>query len=338
MFKKIRSTLVIATVLLTSACTDMVPVKSTEIAFELNSTGEWKDRMYSGENIFLGSMCKKECDDAHVWESHHFVNTIESDYAMPKSNDMDLTLGLNLKVTLDKSGGKEAIKVRLMSAAKKYQYSVSGDPSDPQTFRTSLATIVSVDLNKAQVKSKVRPILEPFKLSEAYYNISKSGTIVEDIKKALEEHLKAIDSPLKLLSVQVERVAQPKELLDKKKEEEGLESRENIQIRELQMQERRMTQEQLIALKEAANELELLEINSQFMTPEVLAYKWIQTANKFAEKGLPFATTPEMLLPAISKLTDMSIDTSKAKQRMQKRIKALENEISEASKCTEADC
>ena len=54
------------------------------------------------------------------------------------------------------------------------------------------------------------------------------------------------------------------------------------------MQERRMVQEQLIALKAANYELELLEINAQFMTPEVLAYKWIQTANNFAEKGLPF--------------------------------------------------
>ena len=195
--KTLKILLVMSVVALTTAFSDMVPVKQTEVAFEIDSGGEWKDKVYSGENIFLGNFCRKECDDAHVWESHHYVKNIESDYAMPKSNDMDLTLGLTLKVTLDKSGTAEDIKKRLMASAKRYQYSVSGAVDDPQTFRTTLATIFSVDLNKAQVKSKVRPILEPFELGTAYYNISKGGSITQDIFTALEQHLKDIGSPLK---------------------------------------------------------------------------------------------------------------------------------------------
>ncbi len=326
-------------ILTTTACTDMVAVKQTEVAFELDDDGTWKDRMYSGENIFISSTCFKHCNDAHVWESQHVTTTIESEYAMPKSNDMDLTLGLNLKVTLNKTGGAQAIRERLMAAAKRYPYSVQGDAyGDNQVFRTQLQTIINIDLNKAQVKSKLRPILEPFELGTAYYNISKGGSIVQDAQKALEKHLADIDSPLQLLSVQVERVSQPQELLDKKKKEEGLTSQEKIHLRELDMMERRMAREQLIALKAASNELELLDINSQFMTPEILAYKWIQTAQMFAEKGLPFATTPEMLLPSISKLTDMSIDTSKAKARLKERIESVESELKQEADCAEGNC
>jgi len=336
--KLLKALAITAALVLTSACTEMVPVKSTEVAFEINSDGTWKNKVYNGENVFIEDWCNKHCDDAHIWESQQMVKTIESDYAMPQSNDMDLTLGLTLKVTLNKDGTDAEFRERLMAASKRYVYSVEGSPDDPQKFRTTLMTIFNVDLNKAQVKSKVRPILEPFELSTAYYNISKGGTIIQDIFKAIEQHLKDIGSPLKLLSVQVERVAQPIELLNKKKEEEGLESQEKIQMRQLAMKERRMVREQLIALKATANELQILKINAPFMTPEVLAYKWIQTANLFAEKGLPFATTPEMLLPAISKLTDMRIDTSQAEAELRKTIKSVENEVKKGLQCAEGNC
>ena len=338
MLKMIKLSIAAVAVLFFAGCTDMVPVQQTEVAFEVNNDGTWGNRMYSGENIYIDSWCRKKCDDAHVWESHHMVVPVESEYAMPKSNDMDLTLGLNIKVTLDKSGTKEEFRQRLMNSAKKYKYSVYGNISDPQTFKTSLIDIINVDLNKAQVKGKVRPILEPYTLSDAYYNIAKGGSIVDDVMIAIKQHLEEIGSPLMVLGVEVEKVSQPQELLDKKKLEESLDSSEKIQLRQLAMTERRMAREQLIALKAANNEIELLEINAPFMTPEVLAYKWIMVAEKFADRGLPFATTPEMLLPSIEKLTDMSIDSSKAKARLQERIEAVENEIKKEVDCTENNC
>jgi hypothetical protein len=319
-----------------SGCTEMVPVKQTEIAFELDDDGQWLDRMYSGEVIYLASNCKKHCNDAHLWESHQMIVPIASNYAMPQSNDMDLGLGVLIKVTLNKKGGSAAIKERLMAAAKRYPYHTTGEAyGDNQIFRTSLASIVAVDLNKALVKSKLRPVLKDFELSEAFLNISQGGSIMIDGLSELRGHLVAINSPLEILEMQVETVTQPKEIMDKKKAEEALTSSENMQKRQLAMKSARMASVQLIRLKEAANELELLDINAEFMTDRVLAYKWIQVAAMFAENGLPFAVDPSMLTPALSKLGDMSIDTSRAKAKLAERIAEVETEVENAAECAE---
>ena len=100
--------------------------------------------------------------------------------------------------------------------------------------------------------------MEPFDLTDAYYNISKGGSIVFDIQNALNKHLLSINSPLQILSLDISNISQPNEIMEKKRREESLESEERIHKRQLDMKEKRMQRMQLIKLKEAANELELL--------------------------------------------------------------------------------
>ena len=334
--KIIKALAIVAVAMFATACTKVVPVKQNEIAFELNSDGTWDEKMYSGDNIMLDDWCSKYCDDAHVFEAHHEIVNIPGEYAMPKSNDMDLTLELDIKVTLDKRGGAAAIRERAMASAKRYKFQVTGGTRDNQVFRTPIAYITSVDLNPAAVKSKIRPILEPLELSQAYYNIAKNGDIFDKMRKAVEDHLSAIGSPLMVLEVQVKRIAQPEELLSKKKREEGLLNDDRIQKKELDMKERRMNRLQLIRMKETLNELELLAVQQEFMTPRTLAYGWQQTANRFADMGIPFAVDPSMLLAALDKTTRMSINEGPALDAFKKRIATVEAQVAAESECDAA--
>lgn len=339
MKKSLLILIIVAFTFIFTGCTKVVPIKQTEIAVHIDGgSNKWNDFIFSGNNIKLSSLCSRNCDDAHIFESHHQIKNIVANYAMPQSNDLDLTLGLSIKVTYNRHGGKNALMTRLKESVTRYQYFVSGSASDNQIFRTSLSTIIDIDLSEAQVKSKVRPILEPFDLTKAYYNIAKGGSIVTDIHASLDKHLKNINSPLIILSVEIAKIAQPEAILNKKREEEQLASKERIHKKQLDMREARMQREQLIKLKESANELELLSINAPFMTPEVLAYKWIQVADKFAENGLPFATTPEMLLPSISKLTSMSVDPRLATIKLKERISDIEKSLKKDAQCSENDC
>lgn len=323
MFK--RFAILAAAIFVLAGCERVVPVKNTDVGVYINGvSNEWDNQIYSGQTIKLGTLCKWNCSDAHIFEGHHTIATIVSDYAMPKSNDMDLTLGLSIKVTLNRTGD---VLERLKKSSTKYRYTVEGSATDNQIFRTDIGTIVKIDLSEAQVKGLVRPILEQYELSQAYYNISKNGSILTDLRQSVTDHLVAIDSPLTLLSVEVSKIAQPESILKKKREVENLDSQEKLHKRQLDMRESRMVREQLIRLREAKNELELLEINSQFMTPRVLAYKWIQVANSFSENGIPMAVTPEMLLPALNKLSDETFDVSIAKKKLEARIKSVEGEL-----------
>ena len=320
-------------VLCITACTKVVPVKQNEIAFELLSSGEWDTRMYSGENIMLNDFCEKHCDDAHIFPAHQEIVNIKGEYAMPMSNDMDLTLELDIKVAFSKLGGSAKIRERAMLTAKQYKYSVTGNTRDNQIFRTNMYDITSVDLNPAAIKSKIRPILEPLTLSVAYYNIAKNGNIFDKMRKAVEDHLEEINSPLIVLEVQVRRIAQPSELIDKKKRKEGLISDDLIQKQELDMKERRMARMQLIRMKETLNELELLGVQRDFMSPRTLAYGWQQTANRFADAGIPFAVDPSMLLPALEKTTNVSVNNASALKAFKERIASVEAQVSAASEC-----
>lgn len=321
-----------------SGCSNVVPVKQTEIGVDIyGSSGAWNNRIYSGNTIHLGSWCSRNCDDAHIFEAHQEIKLVDSLYAMPKSNDLDLGLGLSLKLTLDRSGGNDVLMARLKDIATRYKYSVEGSATDNQVFRTKLETIIDIDLSEAQVKSKVRPILEKFDLSSAYYNIAKNGSIIYDIELAIKKHLADIKSPLVLLSIEVNNISQPPQILSKKQEEEQMLSQESIHSKQLDLKEKRMKRMQLIRLKEAAFELEMFELNRPYMTPEAIAYKWTQVAEMNVEAGLPFATTPEMLLPAIQKLTSVSVDSTKAMSKAKERIAEIEHQLSEKADCAEGD-
>lgn len=324
--------------LFTAGCSQVVPVKQTEMAVEINgSSGEWNTSLVSGGTIKVGSFCRLNCDDVHIFESHQEIQSVDSLYAMPKSNDLDLGLGLSLKLTLNRSGTKDELRERLQSVANRYQYSVQGSSTDNQIFRTKLSTIISIDLSEAQVKSKVRPILEKFDLSSAYYNIAKNGSIIRDIEAAIKQHLIDIKSPLILLSIEVNNISQPPQILSKKQEEESMISQESIHAKQLDLKEKRLMRMQLIRLKEAQFELEMFELNRPYMTPEAIAYKWTQVAETYAEAGLPFAVTPEMLLPAIQQLTSISVDTSKAISKAKSRINEIENQLEHQADCAEGE-
>ena len=323
----------LAGVLALSACTKVVPVQQNEVAFEIDSDGTWQNKLIRGENAMINDMCNRHCDDIHIFEAHNAIIPIVGEYAMPKSNDTDLTLELDVKVTLDLSGGTAAIRKRLMEAASTHKYLVEGSLTNPQVFRTPISFISSVDLNPAAVKSRIRTILEPYEISEAYYNISKNGKIFDDMRNAIADHLVSIGSPLKVLEVQVKRIAQPIELIEKKKREEGLISDDRIQRQELDMKERRMARMQAIRLKETLNDLEIIALQEKFLTPRVQVYLWQQTANRFAAAGIPFAVDPAMLQPALEKTTNPSVDASVALEELRKRVSEIDNQIRADSAC-----
>lgn len=331
--KTLRIMALLAGVLALSACTKVVPVQQNEVAFEIDSDGTWQNTLIRGENAMINDLCDRHCDDIHIFEAHNAIIPIVGEYAMPQSNDTDLTLELDVKVTLDLSGGTDVVRKRLMETASTHKYLVEGDLREPQVFRTPIGFISRVDLNPAAVKSRIRTILEPYEITEAYYNISKNGKIFDDMRNAIADHLVSINSPLKVLEVQVKRIAQPIELVNKNKREAGLISDDRIQRQELKMKERRMARMQAIRLKETLNDLEIIALQEKFLTPRVQVYLWQQTANRFAEAGIPFATHPSMLAPALEKTTNQSVDNSRALEALRKRVAEIDNQIKAETEC-----
>ena len=113
--KTFKLLLTLCAVLALSACTKMVDVKKTEIAFSVDGkTNEWRPTVYSGNAILLDAWwCRKTCDDAHIFEAPLVVKTVKAKYAMPKSSDLDLELDIAIKFTLNRSGSTQDILNRV---------------------------------------------------------------------------------------------------------------------------------------------------------------------------------------------------------------------------------
>ncbi|SBV38327.1 hypothetical protein BN7874_158 [Phage NCTB] len=299
----------LATALL-SGCTKHIPVTAQEIGTKVNGgNGEFYDGLYRSKVIKISDWCgtTTACDKAFIMTVPAYNHVVPGEYAMPLSNDMDLTLDLEFRVKFDMSGNDTQILDRMAIAATRYKMGVTGSATSVQEQRISIETMAALDLSPAIIKTRIRPLLASYNLETAFRNIGQGGSILyggkdpnnKDTVGILETaraYLKEIGSPLIIETVAVKRIAMPPEIINRKKENEGIEEEDEMQRKRLAMSERRRVQEHLLNMRQAADELEVLVAQAPILAdPNIIAYKWTQVAQQFADAGLPFATTPEML-------------------------------------------
>lgn len=355
MLKKATFLLAAASVMLLSGCTDMVNVSQQEVGTVINGeTGDYKG-LYRNRVMKINNFCgtTDECDKALVLTIPTINAEVPGKYAMPKSNDQDLTLDLELRVSFDLSGSEEDILKRIASAAKRYKMNVKGKANEVQLMHINIDTIAGTDLNPAVVKTHIRPLLTNYTLETAFQNIGNGGSLLyggkdpmgRDIKGilgTLREYLKGINSPLVLEQIGIKAIDMPASIKDRKADNEALTENEEMQRKQLMMAERRRVQEHLLNMRQAADELEILAAYAPIlMQPGVVQYKWTQVAQGFKEAGIPFAVTPEML--AMGENGAVAVEDIKARiKSLRKSAERIENSAYyrcvEAGKLTPTEC
>lgn len=343
MLKKIA---LIGTVLfLASGCVDHVSVSQQQLGMKVDgSSGKTYDGVHRAQTMKIDNFCgaSTTCDRALVITIPAYNHVVPGEYAMPMSNDMDLGLDLEFRVKFDTSGSEKDVAKRMEFAASRYRLDVKGSPSSVQVLQLDIQTMAALDLNPATVKTMIRPILANYTLETAFRNIGSGGSIlyggkdpeqraIEGILQTTRNYLASINSPLIIESVAVKRIAMPEEILKRKKENEGLATEEEMHRKRLNMKERRRIQEHLLNMRQAADELEVLAMQLPVLqNPAVIAYKWTQVAEKFAESGMPFAVTPEMLT--------MGEGGAVAIEELEDRIRKLRARADEAETSAYAQC
>lgn len=343
MFKKIGA--LCAVILLTTGCVDHVSVSQQQLGVKINGgNGQPYDGIHRSQTMKIDNFCgtSTACDRALVLTIPAFNHDIPGEYAMPLSNDMDLTLDLEFRVKFDTSGSEADILKRMQFAAKRYKISVQGHSSSVQQLHIDISTMAALDLNPAVVKTKIRPILANYSLETAFRNIGSGGSIlyggkdpagneIDGILTTMRQYLNEINSPLIIETVAVKRIAMPDEILTRKKENEGLATEEEMHRKRLSMKERRRIKEHLLNMRQAADELEVLAMQLPVLqNPAVISYKWTQVAQQFADNGLPFAVTPEMLA--------MGEGGAVAIEELESRINKLRQRADEAESSAYARC
>lgn len=343
MFKKLL--IVASAVLLTAGCVDHVTVSQQQLAMQIDAgSGKPTGSIYRGKTLKIDNFCGSTtaCDKALVLTVPAHNHPVPGEYAMPLSNDMDLTLNLDFRVKFDTSGTEAELKQRIIKAASRYKMQVQGSPSSVQELHIDIATMAALDLNPAIVKTNIRPILANYTLETAFRNIGSGGSIlyggkdpsgeeISGILQGVRDYLASIDSPLIIETAAVRNIAMPEEIVNRKKENEGLAQEEEMHAKRLNMKERRRIKEHLLNMRQAADELEVLAMQLPVLqNPSVIAYKWTQVAQTFAEAGLPFAITPEML--------SMGEGGSVAIQDLEERIQSLRQKADQAESSAYAQC
>lgn len=324
--------------LLLAGCSKPVSVSQTSYgAISDPGSGEvdW-ERIYRNQNMLLSKWCLKECDKGYVYQLPITKVDYDGDYAIPLSNKLDLTIGSTLTFSFNREGGKETIVKRLQTISNKYQPKVHGSPTDNQIFVWDIDQIVSFDLPDSKYKSIVRSILSPKEITEAYDELAAQGQLAVDIEDAVRQHLEDNDSVLKLVRLEFHTIDLPDEVKQKNTQEYNLDAQERIQKRQLAMKRARVKERHLLNLEELQNDVELVELMRPVLDKNVLAYKWIQTANTFAESGIPMAITPEMLNPAVEQVVGESFDMTRFMQKLEARKAEVENQVKVEQACAES--
>lgn len=307
--KKVAFIAVVAALFLTG-CNKMIPVSQQQIGVKVSgSNGDFYDGLYRAKTMKISDWCgtTTRCDKALVMNIPAYNHSVPGEYAMPLSNDQDLTLDLEFRVRFDMSGSEEQILERMRKAALRYKMQVTGSSSGVQLQSIDIATMAALDLSPAIVKTKIRPILANYTLETAFRNIGQGGSIlyggvdptgkeIAGILAVIKKHLSDIDSSLIIETAAVLRTAMPSSITDSKKAIEEEAQKEEKQRLALVRQERQRVQRHLLNMRQAADELEVLAIQAPILSnPNIIAYKWTQVAPEFAEAGIPFAVSPEML-------------------------------------------
>lgn len=327
-----KKTLMIAGALATTllvGCSKPVNVEQTSYGFQVNgSTGEvnWSE-LHQNKNMKLSTRCYNSCDKGYIFKMPVAKVTYDDGYTIPKSNKLELTLGSTLILEFNREGGESLVIQRLKRISENYQPIVDGDAGDNQTFYWMLPKVAEYDIPESKFKSIVRTILSDYEIIEAHDNIAAMGSIAQDIEDAVRQHLLDIGSSLKLKRVEFHQVSLPDDVKEKYEEEYNLDAKERIQQRQLSMTRKRVKERHLLNLEELENDIELLSYMQPLLSSNVLAYKWIQTANAFAEAGIPFAVEPEMITPAVGEIADKSFDLTRFKKTLEQKKADLQDQI-----------
>lgn len=304
------SLIILASSMTLTGCNKMIPVSQQQIGTKVSgSNGKFYDGLYRAKTMKISDWCgtTTRCDKALVMNVPAHNHAVPGEYAMPLSNDQDLTLDLEFRLRFDMTGGEAEILKRMQKAALRYKMQVEGSSSTVQVQRIDIAVMAALDLSPAIVKTKIRPEIANYTLETAFRNVGQGGSIlyggkdpegktIDGILAVIKQHLKDIDSDLIIETVAVKRIAMPESITRSKKEIEEEAQKEDKQRLALQREERQRVQRHLLNMRQAADELEVLAVQAPVLNnPNIIAYKWTQVAAEFAMAGLPFAITPEML-------------------------------------------
>lgn len=269
-------------------CSDATRVAANQYGVKINGEGatNWAV-VYNNENMVLSNLCSKHCDRAHLFDRSTKTVTYPGKYIMPLSGDLELELDVELKITLrdDPSSLPETLK-----------YIAASYPSQqlsPRVSQTDLGHIVHVELSEAKVKDFLRPILAQQTIETVMADVTGPNRLKNAALQAFNQQLGK--TPVRLLELNFKRIGWPESITNKKTELAGMSSQREIEIKQLANDRLRETERQAFRIQQALNDLEIDGIYRESMSPEMLAWQWVDTANRFAESGTPFVLHPSML-------------------------------------------
>lgn len=338
-FKKlIKGALAIGFIVGLAGCSKAVSVPQTSYSVEVDGETGTVDysKIYQNQNMTLHStFCMYHCDKGYVWNMPVHKATFNGDYAMPKSNKLDLTVGSTLIIEFNRDGGKEQIAKRLQNIAENYRPVIQGGPKENQVFSWEIAPVFDYVLPISKYKSIVRQNLADKTITDAYDDLSSIGPVAEAIEKSVRKHLKDSGDNFKLVRLEFHKLSLPKEVNVKNKQEYNLDAQERIQKRQLAMQRARVKERHLLNLEELGNDVELMEMVKPTLSKAVLVYKWQQWANNSVENGVPVAIDPSMLNPAVSEMAGKAFDYDKFEETLNRRKSEVSNAIKKEQACAE---
>lgn len=318
-------------------CSKAVSVPQTSYGLTVDGgTGEVDyTAYYKNQNMTVSSMCMYQCDKAYQYELP--LASIESrdNYSMPKSNKLELTLGVKLIIQFNRDGNREQIGQRLKYITDNYRPKIYGDPTDNQVFLWDIDDILTVVLPSSKYKSIIRENINDMTITEAFDAIGSFGPVTKDIEDDIRQHLKNEGDLFRLVRIEYPVFDLPKEVKDKNSQEYNLDAQARIQTRQLAMTRARVTERHLLNMQELTNEIEMLNYVKPMLTKEVLVYKWQQWANNAVENGIPVAIDPAMLNPAVSEIAGEAFDYDALKETLERRKKEISREVERQQRCAE---
>lgn len=338
MFKKLVTSFVAVMALALAGCSNPYSVEQTSYGVPVDSGKAKFNEMVVGQNLKLSSACMNNCEKGWIFQLPIHKATYNGNYTLPLSEKLELTVGMTVIFEFDRSGGRDTIVNRLKQISERYSpTSQSGSAGSNMALYWNIASIANYDLPIGRVKSIVRPILATKTLDDAADELAALGPIVDQIEDELREYLVSINSTLKVREIQFHQIDLPDSVKLKNEQNYNLKAQEDIQGKQLVMREKRILTTHKLNLTELKNELELDALLEPTLTDSKLAYKWIQTANLFAENGIPFATTAEMLAPATGKVYDASYDTTRLMDTINRKLNEVEQQIKKEQACAETE-
>lgn len=321
---KLGITAIAAATLLTG-CDTAVHIASDNYGVIVDASGRTDyEEVYSNETLLLSGWCWNKCDKTHVFERVLYPTEYKGKYIMPKNNDLELELDVELIVSFDDSRANRAAS--LQSVAENYP--VRGNSS----IRHSMVEdVVAVELSAAKVKDTLRPLLAAHKIETVMTDVTSENKIKKQVFNALAAKLEK--TPLVLHDVNFVRIGWPTSITNKKKEISEMDSEREIERKRLQNDRAKEAERQAFRIEQALNDVEIDSIYQKVMSPDMINWLWVDTANRFAEEGIPFAFDASMLAVATNgKSKQESMDIEGFREQFEERLAELAKDSETSTK------